>query len=434
MQKNNTQSFEFSKKIKLNFEGGEISSDAGLLVVHEFCEKFGVQKLLKNLLPENRNKIVIHDKPEILYQEIIRIIGGYQSNNFAKYLQNDPTFKNIHEKIASSSTCCRLEKEFSIKDLKQLQKLQNKLLDQAYELEKPKEVFLDLDTTYDPASGKIEGSTYNTHYGETGYSPLFCTDGKTGDIIKAHLRPGNTACSKKVVPFIKPLLKRYRSLNIIVKSRMDSGFAAPEIYDLYEKNANTYYYIKLKKNAVLDKKVNDILEKHKIEQTKKKEIFTDIKYKTKKSWQKERRVLLHIHLDEDKLIPDYAAIVTNDEEIIPEDGIKFYRGRSRIEKHIEESKNGFSSDHLSHKSFVSNMVKFQLFILAQLIINIFRRLTFPEKESTFSIASIRIFILKIGAKVIINSRNLVFKCSSCFPYAKLFLTILKNIQTLPRFG
>ena len=45
MQKNNTQSFEFSKKIKLNFEGGEISSDAGLLVVHEFCEKFGVQKL-----------------------------------------------------------------------------------------------------------------------------------------------------------------------------------------------------------------------------------------------------------------------------------------------------------------------------------------------------------------------------------------------------
>lgn len=431
MQKEKNSSFKFSNKVELNFEGGEISSDAGLLLIHEFCEQFGVRNLLKELLPENRGKIVDHEKPEILYQELIRIIAGFPSNNFAKDLQNDPTFKIIHGKIASSATCCRLEKTFTIEDLKNFQILQTKLIDRAYEIEKPEEVHLDLDTTYDPASGKIEGATYNTHYGETGYSPLFCTDGLTGDLIKAHLRPGNFSCSKKVVPFMKPLLKRYEKLGITVRSRKDSGFACPEIYDLFEDYKNAFYYIKLKRNARLEKAMWDKLTGDDF--LVRKEIFTEIKYKAK-SWKKERRVLLHIHWEGDKLLPDYAAIVTNDDVIGAEDGIKFYRGRAKIERHIEESKNGFSSDHLSHKSFENNMVRFQIFILAQLIVNLFRRFTMPESEKNTLISTLRLHLLKIGAKVVKNSRKFIFKCASCFPYKELFLTVLKNIQAFPRFG
>jgi len=143
MQKSKPASFNFSTKV--NFKGGKLSSDSGLLLIHEFCEQFGVQECMKELFPETRKGSFKHSKSEILYQEFIRIIAGYPSNNAASFLQHDPVFQAIHREIASPSTCCRLEKEFTINDLKAFQVLQKKLLELAYEIEKPKEVLLDLD-------------------------------------------------------------------------------------------------------------------------------------------------------------------------------------------------------------------------------------------------------------------------------------------------
>ena len=430
MQKSTTHSFNFSNKIELNFEGGELSSDTGLLLFHEFCVQIGVPKLFKELFPENREGDFTHQKPYILYQELIRIMGGYPSNNAAKDLQFDPTFREIHGKIASPSTCCRLEKTFDKKDLKNFQRLQTQLIDYAYGIEKPEEVLLDLDTTYDPASANIEGANFNTHYKETGFSPLICVEAQTGDLIKAHLRPGNTHCSKKVVPFFKPLLKRYQKLGICVKTRMDSAFATPEIYELCEEFFSKYY-IRLKRNAVLERTMFKKLTSD--DWINREAIFTETRYQAG-SWKKTRRVLLHITWPKDKLLPEYAPFVTNDETISPEDGIKLYRGRAKMERDIDESKNGFSSDHLSHQSFVANMVRYQLFVLAQLVINLFRRFTFPEKQRDWLITTIRFALTKVAAKVVKNARKLFFKCASCCPHKDLFLLILRNIQALPRAG
>ena len=83
-------------KFEPNFDGGKLSSDAGLLLFHEFCVQIGVPELFKELFPENREGVFIHEKPDILYQELIRIIGGYPSNNAAKDLQHDPILREIH--------------------------------------------------------------------------------------------------------------------------------------------------------------------------------------------------------------------------------------------------------------------------------------------------------------------------------------------------
>jgi hypothetical protein len=314
--------------------------------------------------------------------------------------------------------------------LKNFQILQNKLIDRAYSLEKPKEVIFDLDTTYDLASANLEGSNYNTHYKATGFSPLLCIDAITGDMIKSHLRSGNTHCSNKVVPFLKPILIRYQKKGIKMRVRMDSAFASPKIFELCEE-FEAIYAIRLRRNAVLEKKAMALVTQDDWEN--KNEIFTEIQYKAK-SWNKERRILLHIHWPEGKMFPEYAPIVTNDQITSPEEVILFYRGRAKMERDIDESKNGFSSDHLSHKSFDSNMVRYQLFTLAQLIINLFRRFTFPEKQKNFLITTIRLMVIKLAGKVVKNGRKLIFKCASCCPHKDLFLSILRNVQALPRFG
>ena len=42
----NTLSLESNKQIKINFNRGDLSSDAGLLLIKEFVSKLGIDKLL----------------------------------------------------------------------------------------------------------------------------------------------------------------------------------------------------------------------------------------------------------------------------------------------------------------------------------------------------------------------------------------------------
>ena len=42
----NTLALESNRQIKINFDGGDLSSDADLLLIKEFVSKLGVDKLL----------------------------------------------------------------------------------------------------------------------------------------------------------------------------------------------------------------------------------------------------------------------------------------------------------------------------------------------------------------------------------------------------
>lgn len=431
------QKFSFAPGVRFNFEGGRLSSDSGLLFVHEFCEKLGVRELLKELFLETREGSFKHSKADILYQELIRIIAGYPSNNAANSLKHDPVFQEIHKSgsgIASSATCCRMEKTFNLVDLQNIRVLQKELRNRAHELEKPESVVLDLDTTYDPASAAIEGANYNHHYGETGFSPLVCTEANTGDMIKADLRPGNTHCSKNVVPFLTPLLKEYQSQNIAVHSRMDSAFASPEIFEAHEEY-EALYTIRLRRNAVLQRAADRFFREFVTDEEKqnRQTIFFETQYEAK-SWKKTRRVIMRLHWENGKLFPSYTPFVTNAKEYDLPKCVKFYQGRAKAERDIDESKNGFSSDHLSAQSFNANRVRYQLFILAHQLVNFFRRFTFPKEQRNWTIQTIRQCLTKIASKAVKNSRTIIFKLASCCPFQDLFLKILQNIQALPRFG
>ena len=42
----NTFSLQSNRQIKINFDGGDLSSDAGLLLIKEFISKLGIERLL----------------------------------------------------------------------------------------------------------------------------------------------------------------------------------------------------------------------------------------------------------------------------------------------------------------------------------------------------------------------------------------------------
>ena len=65
-----------NKQFIINFDGGELSSDGGLLMIKEFLHTLGFEKLLKNSFKTNdMSRVRIHKDDENLLQMIYQILG-----------------------------------------------------------------------------------------------------------------------------------------------------------------------------------------------------------------------------------------------------------------------------------------------------------------------------------------------------------------------
>ena len=73
----NTLPLESNRQIKMNFDGGDLSSDAGLLLIKEFICKLGFVKLLKSVFKTNDTALRYHKDEENLWQVIKQILGAY---------------------------------------------------------------------------------------------------------------------------------------------------------------------------------------------------------------------------------------------------------------------------------------------------------------------------------------------------------------------
>ena len=103
----------FQPKIVLDFNGGEITSDSGLLLLRQFDGQLALTKKLTGLCNDWRNPLFIeHHTHEMLCQRIYQIAAGYEDCNDADTLRSDPTFQTIVGKsdpLASQPTLSRLE-------------------------------------------------------------------------------------------------------------------------------------------------------------------------------------------------------------------------------------------------------------------------------------------------------------------------------------
>ena len=93
----NTLSLESNRKI--NFVGGDLSSDAGLLLIKEFVSKLGIDKLFVQSFKTNDSALFrYHTYKENLLQMIYIIIAYYFEDDSSDELTNDPVFKAVLNK------------------------------------------------------------------------------------------------------------------------------------------------------------------------------------------------------------------------------------------------------------------------------------------------------------------------------------------------
>ncbi len=81
----------FNKKILLSYDGGNLSSDTGLLIPRSFDQAIGFSKLIEKVFKGNAD--LKHTKADVIKQLVYTTIAGYHKDDASDELREDPIFK-----------------------------------------------------------------------------------------------------------------------------------------------------------------------------------------------------------------------------------------------------------------------------------------------------------------------------------------------------
>ena len=171
---------ESNPYLRINFDGGDLSSDAGLLLIKEFAEKIGLVKLVYRLFKTNDDALFrIHIDPENLLQVIYQTMAAYFEDDCTDELTVDPVFTAILGKdaLASQPTLSRFYNRMDETTLKQFAEIEQSMRDIVYAIKPPGHMLFDLDSTLLNTYGHQEGEAYQVRR-------FYCGRGKMENFIK----------------------------------------------------------------------------------------------------------------------------------------------------------------------------------------------------------------------------------------------------------
>jgi len=290
-----------------------------------------------------------------------------------------------------------------------------------------KKITLDMDSSESPVHGSQEGSAYNGHYCSRCYHPLFVFN-QLGDCQGAVLRPGNVHSADGWRNLLEPIINRYKGTNKKLYFRGDAAFASPGVYEYLEDN-RILYAIRLPANRVLSSEIEHLTTRPVGRPPKKPRVsYHEFNYRAA-SWDKPRRVIAKVEWHQGELFPRVGFIVTN-MSAKAKNIVRFYNKRGNCEQWIKEGKYALSWTRLSCTRFTSNQVRLGLFVLAYNLGNFMRRFAPPKDVSHWSLRSIQLKLIKIGAKVVSHARRTIFQMAEVAVYEALFAALLERIRSL----
>lgn len=416
------------KKIEADFDGGEVSSDAGLLFLREVEKRSGIIRRIANVFRDRRHPgYITHQLLELLKQRVFQIISGYEDGNDCDALRSDPILKIACERLpdsekhlASQPTMCRLENAPSRTDLYRIGEALVDIFIDSYK-RAPEGIILDLDDTDDETHGHQQLSLFNAFHDMYCYMPIHIYEGRSGKLITAILRPGKRPSGKEIVAILKRIVGKIRSawpeVGIIIRG--DSHYACPEVYDFCEKEELKYVFGLTPQNPMWE-------EAEELEEEAKKlyafykepvKLFGEFQYQAK-SWSEPLRVIYkaeHNHKG-----ANTRFIVTN----LEHSRRRFiyqnvYSGRGKMELFIKEHKRHLFSDRTSCTSFEANQFRLFLHSIAYVLLHKFRELHLRGTEfAKAQFDTIRVKLIKIAARVRQMKTRVKIHLPTSFPYKR----------------
>jgi len=442
------------------FDGGDITSDAGGLLLREVDRGVGIVRRLAACFTDYRRaERVEHRVEELIAQRIYGLALGYEDLNDHDQLRQDPLIAVLTGKAepkgtdrrrardegkagAGKSTLNRLELTPAEADHKARYKksvmkegaLDRLLVDLFVEAhaEAPAQIVLDLDATDDPLHGNQEGRFFHGYYRHYCYLPLYIFCGEF--LLCARLRPSNIDASAGALEEVQRIVAQIRQSwpPVQIVLRGDGGFSRDAIMTWCEANQVDYVF-GLAKNKRLNKIIGRQLHEaqQQYEQTKKAaRVFAEFRYQTRKSWHAERRVVAKAeHLDKGanpRFVVSSLSVEQREARALYEE---LYCGRGEMENRIKEQQLALFADRTSTSLLRSNQLRLYFSSFAYCLLQALRRLGLRGTEmAQAQCQTIRLKLLKIGAQIRITVRKVWVSLAGGYPYAALFTQVYGNLR------
>ena len=438
------------KKLTVDFEGGNQSSDGGLLLLRQAERKLGVCRRVADAMPDRRDASrILHGMFEMVMARVAAIACGHKDAIDLDRLRHDPLMKlavgrcpDSGAALASQSTISRLENAPSKTDAARLAVA---LLDQFGTTVTPgKQAILDIDDTFCIAHGGQQLALWNAHHDERGFASMHIYHVASGTPIATILRPARTPKGTEVRTVIKHVTKRLRRHwpKTRIVWRGDSHYGRVEAMEWAEDDGADYIF-GLAGNATLDRLVAETADNlrfhHARSSQTKLRTYASFNYQAG-SWKRPRKVVARL---ECSLQPDAGE--TTSAGMRQEVDIRFvvtslkgkaqhlyenvYCQRGQMENLIKLHKAQLASDRMSCHSATANQVRLALHTAAFWLMHGVRA-AIPQASplATAEFATIRERLIKIGARVIEHIARIRVQLPTSCPEGALFRAVALGLM------
>ena len=430
------------KPVLLAFDGGQITSDAGMLLVAQVDKQLGLSEALAAVLRDERDPDrICHSKQALLRQRVYQIAAGYEDQDDSDALRTDPVFKMLMGQapetgspLASQPTMSRFENSIN---WGMLWRMAEVFLDQfvASYTRAPEVIVLDFDDTADPVHGEQEQACYNSHVGNHCFLPLHVYEGLSGRLIMTLLKP-KVLKGAEMLPIVGRLITHLRTRwpHCEILFRGDSHFSYPEVMAYLEAQPHVHYVTGLAANSVLKtlvRQVEEEAERHFARGDREKVLrFHSLRYQAR-TWPHARRVIVKVEVTEKGT---NTRFVVSDLERLGAKRLyqKIYCARGQMENYIKDHKLGLKSDRTSCHRFSANQFRLFLHSAAYVLLHTLR--TELLGHSSFSRArfeTLRASLLKLGASVKEHTDSIRVSFSSHVPVEPVLRSGFALLASLP---
>ena len=442
------------RRVVAAFDGGAVTSDAGTVLLREADRAIALIKRVSACSTDHRDADqVIHALPTLIGQRIVAIALGYEDVNDHDNLRFDPVLALFSDRLeAKRKDCAPLAGKSTINRLehaprdggeryhkighdgKALARVFVDVFLDAYG-KPPEEIVLDLDATDDPLHGDQEGRFFHGYYDRWCYLPLYVFCGR--HLLAAKLRRSNIDASagakEEVARIVAKIRRRWPRVRILV--RADSGFAREEFMAWCEANRVDYLFGLARNSRLLDQIEAELAAaaaEHELT-GKSARRFKDFTYATRDSWSRSRRVIGKAeHLDKGSN-PRFVVSSLNATEV---DGKTLYErvycARGEMENRIKECQLDLFADRASTQTMAANQLRLWFSAFAYVLLSALRRIALPDTElAQATCGTIRLKLLKLGARVTVSVRRIRIAIASACPYRAEFALAHARLRAPP---
>jgi len=452
------------------FDGGDITSDGGALVLKKLEERTGIVRRFAACFTDYRKSDQIeHPLLDLIGQRVFGLALGYEDLNDHDELRSDPMLavalskddvKGEHRRraqdrgkaLAGKSTLNRLEltapdydgsprqKESDKPETKKIavdpESIDALLVDLFLEAQQqaPQQITLDLDATDDIVYGQQEGRFYHGYYRDYCYLPLYVFCGE--HLLCARLRMSNIDASADSVEELEPVVARIRERWPAVKIvlRGDGGFCREKLMAWCEREGMDYIF-GLAQNARLKKQIEPEMAQaeKQYEQTKASaRVFTEFFYATEDTWSRQRRVIAKAEHIAKGANPRFVVTSLPQQQMAAQELYeKEYCARGECpENRIKEQQLDLFADRTSTGKMWSNQLRLYFSSITYVVMQTLRRTALAGTElEKAQCGTIRLKLLKIGAQIRVTVRKVWISLAGRYPHAALFARVLAALET-----